>query len=241
MTDRRRYEGLTLEAGQELAVRAVLDTETNPGRKTRRLIFETAGGETFRATIRLEVYGTWTLRPEVLDFAEVLVDETAEPVARLVTFESTQDGFLGVRDLTVPWLEYRVAERGAGKTEILVRVLPARLPPGLSSTSLVVDTTNDIKPAAAVYVRAKGLQPVVPVPEHVFLIGAQAQLVMFHDEGGQPVRLASCAVDNPVIELEITAHGQLRVANADPSEKVSAAVRVVDERGKKGTVFVSTF
>ncbi|MBU0640277.1 MAG: DUF1573 domain-containing protein [Planctomycetes bacterium] len=88
--------GQMVEAGDIISLEGTLDTETNPGFKRRRIELGDAAGRTYCAILAVNVRGTWTVSPDMLDFGDVDVTEAgAEAPAELLSFVSDSDSMVG--------------------------------------------------------------------------------------------------------------------------------------------------
>lgn len=236
------YVGKTVAPGQELIVETLFDVETNPGRKAAAVKLTSGTGQSYSGTIVANVLGTWSVSPGTVDLGRIVLDDPEAAASQVVVYESLEDELTDVDLGEVDWIETHLAPRGDAITEILLRVKRERLPPGLSTASPIIRTTNSIKPASVVYVRAKGVYSLVAEPDHVTLVGQQPQVITFKDESGASARLTRCAVEDPSLAAEILEGGKLRIANPTGAVKNGlVTVTVSDERGRERRIVVSTF
>ena len=236
------FVGAEVPPGSELIIPALFDVETNPGRKAARVTLTSMTGLEYRATIVANVLGTWSVSPATVDFGRIVLDDPAARASEVLVYESVEDELLEVDVGDADWIETRVVPRGDAVTEILLRVRRECLPAGVSSASLIVRTTSPIKPAAVVYVRAKGVCSLVAEPDHVTLVGSEPQIVIVKDESGAPAQLEECTSDDPRVTVEVLGRGRLRVLN--PTGAVThrlVTLSVHDERGRIQKITVSTF
>ena len=237
-----RYIGEAVAPDDELTIEAMFDIETNPGRKTSSIRLTGDDGQKYSATILANVLGTWSVTPGTVDLGRVVLDDPEATASQITVYESLEDELVGVDAGAAGWIETRLAPRGDGRTEILMRVKRERLPPGISSASIVVKTTNPIKPASVIYVRAKGVYSLVAAPAYVSLIGTESKLVVFKNEDGTPADLREYSVEDSNLEIELLAEGKLRITNPSGQLKNElVTVIVTDQRGREREIIVSTF
>ena len=235
--DSDAWNGRVVQPGELVSMDVMLDTENNPGAKVRRLDLTLDSGERYSARIVVNVYGTWSVAPNVLDFGEVTIDGAADDQARLTVFQSESDELLDVAAPEMPWLQWRTAPRGPGRVDILLGVLRAELPPGQNSASLVVRTSSTIKPTGVVFVKARGVHELTMSPRNVFLVGAAAQRIEFFDRSGKRTRIVSVDTNRELLDA-----GAIILCNArDEAPRESVAVRVVDDGGRCRNFRVSMF
>ena len=243
LTPEEEYEGRVVGPGETIGILASLRTETTPGPKTRSLTVRTTSGDTYVARVTVDVQGTWSLTPEQLDFGEVFLGDETETEPLVATVASDADSIVNIEVPKTPWLEYHVAERLRGESELLFRVRKEYLPPGVSTVSVTINTDCAIKPAGILYVKAKGVYRLVAHPAEVLLIDSEPRVVRFTDRAGVPVHLATVEVSNSVIEVDrLSQVGELEFANPKGVKlREPVAVRVADERGVSRIIYVSVF
>jgi hypothetical protein len=234
-------ERKVLPAGSSLPIDVVLNTGRRPGVRSAYLQLRTTDVRTYTARVRALVVGDWQLSADIIDFGDVPVHADKGPTETVV-FSSSQDQLLGPPTSRAPWLKCTTARRSADATntvDIVLRVEPDSLPPGLSTTGVKVATTNRTVPNAWITVRARGTTPLTPYPPHVLLKPGGAGTVRFVDRDGQLARIAS--VDAPALGTRVLSAGTLELSIADATGLDGPArVEVRDELGQIGTVLVST-
>ena len=241
--DTDAYIGQEIAPGGALDIAAQMDTETNPGNKTRDVLLLGEGAnQRYTATIRLGVWGTWELSANEVDFGQIALDEgELLPVNQAIEFISDTDALVGDPIVRVPWLECTLSRNETSPRKILFRLKPDQLTPGRHAASVILQTDCDIKPNSVVTVRAVGTRQLTPSPLHVFLVGEEASVVTFHDVRGQAVKLAT--VEAPqAVSARITEDGRLRIqANDAASIEESITIHVVSDSGLHGDVRASVF
>lgn len=188
--DTDAYLGTVVRPGESLQIDARLDTETNPGEKTRQVFLDDTTGRRYTATIRVDVRGTWELSANEIEFGNVALDEgELLPVDRAIEFVSDDDALQGEPIVRESWLECLVSERKESPRRILFRLHPDRLTPGRHSTQVVIRTDNPIKPNTSVLVRVAGTQQLTASPQHVFLVADAPSGVTFYNSSHKAERL----------------------------------------------------
>jgi hypothetical protein len=240
--DGETYEGQSVESGSVLAVPLTLHTGLYPGLKRRMVKLVGASGSEYTAELFVNVHGTWSLEPDTLDFGEVLLgDPTTGDAEQTLTFVSQVDELVGEPQANAPWLCCFAAHRDANTTEILVRVLKAQLPPGVSTANIVFETTSVVRPDTAVYVRAKGVPALVATPAGVFLVDGEVKRVRFTDRAGRSVRLVRAEPSSDDIRATLVGNSQVEFVKRRKGPGGAVLVRVEDDKDRFTTVIVSTF
>ena len=169
------FVGATVGPDTELIIEGMIDVQMIPGAFARRVDLVTDTDRTYSAVVHLEVVGTWTLAPDVLDFGELVIDADTAPVADVLTFQAAQEELLDVTALSAPWLSVHRADRNGDRTDILVRVYPERLPPGQHSAEVTVRTTCAVHPTGRVFVKARGVHGLETRPASVLRLRTSAR------------------------------------------------------------------
>ncbi|MFQ5422818.1 MAG: DUF1573 domain-containing protein [Phycisphaerae bacterium] len=235
------HAGRVVGPSETVVFDLTLETRYRPGEKMETFTVTPAGGDPLTCRLRVDVTPTYRVEPDDLDFGDVAMAGDAEP-SRLLTFVSHAGRrIVGVPEADAAWLRAAVADR-PDHTEILVRVLGNRLPPGVSTASLVITTNDPARPQTSVYVTARGVQALAPDPPHVFLMGTETQIVRVKDAQGASVRIVSAEPDRDGLRLIIRDDGTLEVSNATGKTLPdTVTVRITDARGGVGRFLVSTF
>lgn len=236
------YEGQILAPGEALPVDVVLSTGHNPGQKKRAVHLDLTSGQRHTAAIHLNVYGTWKVTPEVLDLGELPFEQPPQYVERLVVFESRADELVEVSAPALPWIQCHVAKRAGSRRDILVRILKSELPAGQNSVSVVVRTSNAVKPAGVIFVRARGVHELASVPAPVVIVGAEQRPVEFFDRSGKRARIASLEIEGDGVRGKVLDGGGV-VLWREGSQRFPepVLVRVVDEIKRYREFRVSLF
>ncbi|MFQ5806824.1 MAG: DUF1573 domain-containing protein [Phycisphaerae bacterium] len=241
--DEETYHGQSVEPDGLLVLPMRLDTGLYPGLKHRIVKVVGASGGEYTAELFVNVHGTWSLEPDTLDFAEVLLGDPSAPDAeQTLTFVSETDELVGNPEVNVPWLRCFAAQRDTDTTEILVRVMKDELAPGVSTPNIVFRTTSSVRPDTAVYVRVNAMPALVGTPSNVFLVGGEAKRVRFADRDARPVCLVRAEASSADIRATIVAPDQVEFPKAREGPLATpVTVRVQDVKGRFTTVVVSVF
>jgi len=231
----------TVPPGGSLTLLALLRTEKTPGQRQYGIDLHLANGEVCSVLATVNVYGTYTLLPEVLDFGRVPVTPDVEsgPEQELV-FESATDEVVGEPLAEAKWLECRRVSTVGSRTVMVVRLRPAELDFGLNVATVCVQTSSPVRPQACVRVQAVGMRPLTAVPERVYLRMGNAATVRFVDAAGQAVRVTEVQGDGPDLRVVILESGEVQVAS-ELDAPISGVRRVVvrDGLGREGLVLVT--
>jgi len=146
----------------------MIDTEKHPGAYVRTVTLQAESGQKWVAVVELDVVGTWSLSADRLDFGEFYLGTLGtEYLEQSFTFASDTDDLLGQPECDARWVQCFVAPRDDGAKEILVRIRVQKLPPGVSTTEILLRTTSDVRPDGVVYVRVNAIPPLVLKPPNV--------------------------------------------------------------------------
>jgi len=193
------------------------------------------------AIATVNICGTYTLVPEVLDFGRVpVMPETEGGPERELVFESATDEVVGAPVTEARWLECRRVSTVGARTVLVVRLRPAELEFGLNAATVCVRTSSPVRPNACVRVQAVGMRPLTAVPEQVYLPVGGAATVRFLDAAGRAVRITAVDGGGPDLRVVILESGEVEVVS-EVDAPVGGVRRVVvrDELGREGTVLVT--
>ena len=235
------YKGRTLAPGESLPFDLTLQSRFQLGPRTEYFSVTFASGETAECNFAVDVVPTYRVEPEEIDFGAIELGDSGE-LSQVLTFKSEFDHqVVGQPEVNADWLQAAAAKRESS-TEILVRALKNKLPPGASTANLVITTDDPVKPQVSIYVSAHGVQALSPDPQHVFLMGREAQHVRLLDPAGQAVVVVSAEPDDPAIGVMIAADGTIEVSNKSGAViPQTITVRVKDQRERCARFLVSTF
>jgi len=243
VVDGSAFEGRSVPENGTLALPLTLDAGSYPGRKHRTITLTAASGQKYTAELFVNIYGTWSLTPDTLDLGEVLLGDHDAPEAEAaLTFVSDTEELVGDPQPDVSWLRCTTAKRDDRQTDILVRAIQDRLPPGVSTAHVTFRTTSTTRPDTSVYVRVKGVPALVATPATVFLEGDEVRRVRVTDRDGEPLRIARAEVSADSVRATIVEGGH-EVAlsrNAEAQRPRTATVRIEDTTGRTGAIIVST-
>lgn len=243
LSDKDAFAQRQVAPGGSLIIPGKLTTPKDPGQRTSVVTLTLTSGVTHTSNVKVNVKGTWRLTPKSLDFGEIPADGSIGiRHARVISFVSETDSVVGAPVADVPWIKCDLGRGGRAATDILVEVLPERLPPGKSLGSVTVRTSSSAKPTGVFYVRASLVQELAATPPIVILRGDRPQKARFTDRDGQSVRLASAHSQRDAIRVEVLEDGYVRIWNpAAIALPESVKVRVVDDQGRRGALLVSSF
>lgn len=236
------YKNRTVEPSGAVPLEITLDTEQARGAKKRTVTVTLDSGGTATAELNVNVLGTYEVTPGAINFGDLDVDDTLAQAARTVTFRSLGATMKGAPAADCDWLDLATAPRGDKETEVLIEVRKDRLPPGHSTGTVVIQTTDRAVPATSVMVHVNAQAQLTPVPGHVFLRGDAQHSVRFALRDGSYTIIRSAESDDVSIVASVNGDGIVSVRNA--SAKVlpaPVAVRVRDATGRAGRVLVTTF
>lgn len=227
-----------------LAIPITLETGQYPGDKHRNVELMTMNGEKYHVSLRVSIYGSWSLTPDSLDLGEIILgDPAATDAEAVLTFASETDKIVGVPEVDVPWLTCCMAARDEKTTEILVRASKDKLPPGVSTGHVVLRTSNAIRPDTSVYVRIKLSSAIIATPSTVFLVGEESKIVKFTDREGKPVKIANLEKLNDAILIKRMQDGCGLELSANPraTNEKSSKIVIRDDLSRSATVIISFF
>jgi len=231
----------TVEPGGSRTLLALLRTETTPGRRQYGIDLHLVSGEMCSAIATVNICGTYTLVPEVLDFGRVpVMPETEGGPERELVFESATDEVVGAPVTEARWLECRRVSTAGSRTVMVVRLRPAELEFGLNAATVCVRTSSPVRPEACVRVQAVGMRPLTAVPEQVYLPVGGAATVRFLDAAGRAVRITAVDGGGPDLRVVILESGEVEVVS-EVDAPVGGVRRVVvrDGLGREGEVVVT--
>ena len=236
--------GKSLEPGEIYPLSVELDTQHEPGRKTRYVNVTLESGEKAKLAILVDVYATYTLSQRAVNLGNVDITDSASLAAQSIWFESDSVTLVGEPRVDSDWLKARLAPRDGGKVEILLSVIKSKLPFGDQRAKLTMSTSDPTVPTTAVFVRARGYQPLEPQPARAYLIGADGQRVRFvlAESEEDAATLVWAGTDDDTLVVKLAEDGQVEIVN--PSGRAlgrNSFVHMKDDKGRKGRVLVSTF
>lgn len=242
--DAERYVDSPLGSGESREIVARLNTEKTPGPKVRSVSATLADGTVRTATIRVNVIGTWTVSADRVEFPDVWLDASPRPEIndQIVEFRSESDSLSAVGPPTVPWLEAHVDHAAPQFAEIVFRVKPEFVQPGINSTMVILRTTCSEKPDSTIHVRVVGLRSVNVIPERLFLPDDEPRTVRVVDPSGRSLPVKSAESDNSAFGVKAVAGqpGSLTVRRYTASRQaVRGAITVVDELDRRAIVQVT--
>jgi hypothetical protein len=234
-------EGKVVERGSSLPIEVTLDTGDRPRVRSGHLQLQTQDGKQYLASVHALVVGEWTLSADIVDFGDVTLGSAHGPT-QTVTFSSETDDLAAPPACRAPWVECitkRRSEEAVNVVNVVLRVDPDKLPPGLSTTALKLTTTNATVPDAWVTVRARGVTPLTPYPPHVLLKPGSSTKVRFVDGKGNLASIAS--IDASGLDARVVGLGIVEIRVED-SRQIETPLRleVRDQSGQIGTVLLST-
>lgn len=234
--------GLELFPGDVIPLSFTMNTGRSSGPKSAQITLTTEQDTQYSAGVNLTVKGTWSVTPDRIDFGDIEIGQTPEAPSRLVEFHSTNEQFRGVEVLRTQWLEHHVASRTDGRTELLFRVRPERLPPGVSSATAVIRTTSSVKPEGVIYISVRGVNRLNASVQRVGLLGAEPKVVKFTDAQGKPAALASVDAGQSELSVRIVRPSHIELSNPNGKKFDSVIpVTVTDCGESKCTIWVSSF
>jgi hypothetical protein len=195
------------------------------------------------ATLRVQVVGTWSIEPDVVDFGAINIhDAERSTTSSMLEFTSSSDRLAGAPVVRAAWLDCEYGERNGDQEPILLRLHPDRLAPGLNTTTVVIATTSKAKPNGSIFVRAVAVQELYASPQRLILAGADEGRVLFRDQFRNSVRLVSAAASDERVQTRIGDAGELIAwVNHWRGPDSEVIVNAVDEQGRRGAVAVSYF
>lgn len=240
--DETALAGRVLQPDERLAFVASLDTRATTGEKHRAVTVTLDSGAAATAHIRVTVAGTWSVSPETIDFGEVDLSATdLQPLEQLLNVPSDTDRLIEASAGATRWLQCIPGPARPTGGSVLVRLLPDKLPQGVNSATLRVQTDCAVKPEVAIFVRAIGTRALTPTVGHVFLLADAWREVVFLDRTGARAALSEAAVTDDAVAAVLTGEGavRLRRLSTTPAERITLTVR--DREGNTGTVLVTHF
>ncbi len=241
LLNKGQFVGATVGAGESLIIDSTMDMQLIPGSFARQVKLVGDAGQTWSCIVRVQVFPSWSLEPDVLDFGEVVIEPAQQPVERVLTFEADPDELMDVNAPSVDWLSVQRTDR-AGTTELLVRMLPELLPAGAQSAEATVTTTSVVRPTGSVFLKARGVRELEARPASLFLVDDRVQRVEFFDRSGVRARVVRAEVGGVALRARVLDDGALELSRA-VAGRVSEPVvlRVVTDGGKTRTMTVSLF
>lgn len=232
-----------LPAGARLTLSGAVEAGTNPGEKTAQIDAFFTNGTHCAARVRAAVRGTWTVSPDRVDFGSVALDGAAldAPVAAILRYDSQVDRLLGDPSADISWLQVVDGEPPSDgyQRDIILSVVRERLVPGLNAGNITISTTNSIKPAATVPVRAVAYHEIEATPQHVFPTDGKTARVRFRLHAGGAVRLTRASAESDSFELKLLDGGIVEIRDRGLNAGTSATLRVWDNENRCGSVGVT--
>jgi len=234
------YAGHPLSPGTSLDIPIVFEVGAKAGTKYAAVHAEFAESwvSSAGALIRADVFGTWTVSADQIRFGDVRVDGN-ETLEHTILFQSQGSRLLHEPHADVTWLECTTRPAGTpGSVEIIARVLPARLAPGINRGRILIETSDLVIPTQEVAVYARGIDTLAAHPDHVVVpVGASAS-VRFYDRFGHRVTVSDASVSPGGLVTEVAGNKVVvYAASAPPEQKYRLVVH--DDHGRRGQVVVS--
>lgn len=237
------YRGRSIPPGEPLSIPGTLDTGKHAGSLVRTVTLTSAAGGKYSAQLFLEVFGTWTLSTDSVDFGEVLLGSPAiEGPQASFQFVSDTDHLIGEAECRAPWLRLFTAQRDPSTTDILVRVAVNDLAPGINTANVVLRTSSPVRPDTSVYVRVRAVPALVAIPAAAFLVGDEIKRVKVTRREGTAATLARAQPSIDAIRAEVVGGNEVEIQNVSGAVMREAAnVRIEDVEGNWTIVLVTAF
>jgi len=238
MIIKEAYSGLVVPPGDIVPVTGTIRTEGKEGSFRRQIDVFLTSGEMFSAFVNYTVRATFHLFPTQIDLGQVDLSETSnDPVAQSI-FES-DCASLGHPVTDCPWLEAVVETSQPGRSDIWVHVRKEKLVYGRYSGRVIIPTDDQHVQSAVLYVQVDAVQPIRPVPGHVFLRSREPVEVRLISEDGGTVLLQDVSSSNEALHLEKRESSILVSNPGGLAPDMSVEVSIKDTRGKTASFQVS--
>lgn len=241
LTSGGRFEGSVVASGTSILIEGSIDAGRHPGKLVRTLTLRSVTGEEWSAVIEIDVVGTWTLSSDRIDFGKIeLGQPLVQPIEAAFTFSSDSDNLLGEPTSSVPWLQIFLAERGPNESEILLRVDPRNLQPGIHTADVQFRTSSDARPDGVVYVRLEAVPALDLRPSQVFLLGGETRAIRVFDSAGAVAKIASVRSTNDQLIVRIIQPNGVEVQSDTKIDEI-VDVTIVDSKKRSAVLRVSVF
>lgn len=211
------------------------------GPRASTLVVRTADGREFKARLDAEVMPAWRITPDRADFGRIVIPMDGPVPEILVEFESATERLLSITSDPAAWFDARMADRGGGRAQILIRPRVERLSPGLHTANVTIQTTSNVRSAANIFARIQVNRALFADYERVALVGDESRRVRFVRGDGSPARIQCATSESPMLAVQSIAPDQISVCNPTLTQFHGLRVFVTDEGGFTCSVEVSAF
>lgn len=233
------YRGMVVPPGNYLEIPGELQlgSAVSVGERIDLLV---DSGAVHTATIVAEVFATYRVSAERIDFGRV---DLCAPNGELIRTAAFQSEVVQIVECTAdaPWVAVGLRELDGQNTEIVAQLLPDKLLSGKNTARIKVVTTDETHPAHAIVVGVEATLSLRPVPSYVILAPDQPSAVSFFDADGNSARLVSHRNEAQGVQAAISPDGGrllLRASETTAARK-GGTIWVVDETGRHSRVLVS--
>lgn len=228
----------------DLSIAGTVNTGRHPGVLRRIVMLTDQTEKTYSSHIILETIGTWKVTKDAVDFGTVILGAPSTPSHLEDTFQfiSQENELIDELDYDESWLSCVSAHREDGVTDVLVRVNPLKLLPGVNTAQIGFRTNSEVRPDGMVYVRLKALSALRSIPSTVSIIGREscsARIVALNDAA---VKIARVSVSNSDLSCHIIGDCDINISSrciTTPPE--SYAVTAYDDLGNWVVIPVSIY
>ena len=206
--------GRIVSRNGELTIDGKVNTGRHPGTLRRLVTLTDQAGVAYAAHVTLDVYGTWKLSKDVVDFGTIVLGSPDTPlfVEDTIQFISQEDELIEEPGGDAPWITCVSANREGDVSDLLVRINIGKLSPGVNSTQIGFRTSSSVRPDGMVYVRLKALSALKAAPSTVSLIGRETCKTRVSSLDNSPVNLVRIETDCQELDCHIVNNNELMIS-----------------------------
>jgi hypothetical protein len=199
LIDEEEYRNLEVKARSNYIIEGILKTGNRAGNISKTIEIMTDSGIVYTAVLNANVIPTYYINATIVDFGDIDLGNSDASTQKTIQYSSNMTKICGVPETDQLWLKASYEPHGESVIDIVLQVNPTQMTYGGQCGHINIPLSDADHPWLTITALARGLYPVRPTPNHVFLRKGESSFIKFLDRNGRLVCPASC--DNTNITM----------------------------------------